>query len=50
MNYYRFFGELYDGVEVEEIVSEEDFHEACQEWTADCDLVYWDWFELEELE
>lgn len=48
MKYFRFYGELYDGILVEEIVAEEDFYLACQDWAADRDLIYWDWIELEE--
>lgn len=48
MNYYIFFGELYDGVMVEEVVSNDDFYGACQRWSAVCGLVYWDYMELED--
>lgn len=48
MSYFKFFGALYDGVMIEEVVSNDDFYGACQRWSADCDLVYWDWIEFEE--
>lgn len=48
MSYFKFFGELYDGVMVEEVVSNDDFYGACQRWSADCDIVYRDWIEFDE--
>ena len=48
MSYFKFFGELYDGVMVEEVVSNDDFYGACQRWSAVCGLVYWDYMELED--
>ncbi|WAX12552.1 hypothetical protein EC55P2_00062 [Enterococcus phage EC55P2] len=47
MSYFIFFGELYDGVMVEEVVSNDDFYGACQRWSAVTrGLVYWDFIAL----
>lgn len=47
MSYFIFFGELYDGVMVEEVVSNDDFYGACQRWSdVTRGLVYWDFIEL----
>lgn len=39
---YRFFGELYDGYKVEQIVPCEDFWEAWERWESDCEVSWWD--------